>query len=31
MLMRHYEIFLDHRAAFRLYVGQLVMQEVECR
>jgi len=21
--MRHYEIFLDHRAAFRLQVGQL--------
>jgi len=23
--------FLDHRAAFRLQVGQLVIQEVECR
>jgi len=22
---------LDHRAAFRLQVGQLVVQEVECR
>jgi len=23
--------FLDHLAAFRLQVGQLVIQEVECR
>jgi len=23
--------FLDHCAAFRLQVGQLVIQEVECR
>jgi len=29
-LVRRYE-FLDHRAAFRLQVGQLVVQEVECR
>jgi len=28
--VRRYE-FLDHRAAFRLQVGQLVVQEVECR
>jgi len=28
MLMRHYEKFSDHRAAFRFQVGQL--QEVEC-
>jgi len=32
MLMRHYET-LDHRAAFRLQVGQLVVsyKEVECK
>ena len=29
-LMRHYENS-DHRAAFRLQIGQLVIQEVECR
>jgi len=30
MLMRHY-VILDHCAAFRLHVGQLVVQEVECK
>ena len=29
--MRHYEFFLDHCAAFRLQIGQLVVQEVERR
>ena len=29
MLMSYCEIFLDHCAAFRLQVGQLVIQEVE--
>jgi len=31
MLMHHYEFFLDQRLAFRLHVGQLVIQQVECR
>jgi len=31
MLMRYYEIFSDQGLAFRLHVGQLVIQEVECR
>jgi len=31
MLMRQYEIFLDQRLAFRLHVGQLVIQEFESR
>jgi len=31
MLMRHYGNFLDQRLAFRLRVGQLIIQEVECR
>jgi len=29
MLMSHYENCLDHRAAFRFQVDQLVVQEVE--
>jgi len=29
MFMRHYENCLDHRAAFRLQVGQLVVPEVK--
>jgi len=29
MLMRH-ENFLDHCAAFRLQVDQLVLQDVDC-
>jgi len=29
--MRHYENCLDHRAAFRLQAGQLVVPEVECK
>jgi len=29
-MLTHHDI-LDHRAAFRLQVGQLVVEEVECR